>query len=65
MMVETELTLRGESVITSRFFDGWCAMSPESVEFGIALYRSKELRRRQKEGISANDAFNWLTHQVQ
>lgn len=65
MMVETELTLRGETVITSRFFDEWRAMSPEAVEFGIALYRSSELRKRQKEGLSANDAINWLTHQVQ
>lgn len=65
MMVETELTLRGEAVITSRFFDEWRAMSPEAVEFGIALYRSNELRKRQKEGLSANDAINWLTFQVQ
>ncbi len=65
MMVETELTLRGEAVITSRFFDEWRAMSPEAVEFGIALYRSNELRTKQKEGLSANDAINWLTHQVQ
>ena len=65
IMVETELTLRGETVITSHFFDEWRTMSPKAVEFGIALYRSNELRKRQKEGLSAQDAFNWLIHQVQ
>ena len=65
MMVETELTLRGETVITSRFFDEWRTMSPKAVDFGISLYRSNELRKRQKEGLSASNAVNWLTHQVQ
>ena len=65
MTVETEITLRGEAVITSRFFDEWRAMSPKAVEFGISLYRSKELRKIQKEGLSASNAVNWLTFQVQ
>ncbi|MDO8752646.1 MAG: hypothetical protein Q7J80_02035, partial [Anaerolineales bacterium] len=65
IMVETELTLRGEAVITNHFFDEWRAMSPKAVEFGIGLYRSNELRKRQKEGLSAQDAFEWLIHQVQ
>lgn len=65
MMVETELTLRGEAVITSRFFDEWRAMSIEAVEFGIALFRSNELRKMQKNGISAREAVNWLANQVQ
>lgn len=63
--VETEVTYRGEIIITSRFFDEWRAMSPEAMELGLALYRSGELRKRQKEGLTAKDAINWLVHQVQ
>ncbi len=65
MMVETEITLRGDSVITSRFFDEWRALSPKAMEFGIALYRSNELRKRQKENQSVSEIINWLAHQVQ
>jgi tRNA(adenine34) deaminase len=65
MMVETELTLRGEIFITNRFFEEWCEMLPEAVEFGATLYRSNELRKKQKEGQPANESFNWLINQVQ
>ncbi|MBI5943341.1 MAG: nucleoside deaminase [Chloroflexi bacterium] len=65
MMVETEITLRGDSIITSRFFAEWREMSPQAVELGIALYRSKELRTRQQAGLPANLAFDWLANQVQ
>ncbi len=65
MMVETEIILRGDSVITSRFFNEWREMSSKAVEFGIALYRSGELRKKQKAGLPANQVFDWLAHQVQ
>ncbi|MBI5966137.1 MAG: nucleoside deaminase [Chloroflexi bacterium] len=65
MMVETELTLRGDAIITSRFFAEWRELSFEAVDFGIALYRSGELRAKQKENLPANQVLNWLTHQVQ
>jgi tRNA(Arg) A34 adenosine deaminase TadA len=65
MMAETEITLRGESVITSRFFAEWREMSPQAVEWGIALYRSNELRARQQAGLPANLVFDWLANQVQ
>jgi hypothetical protein len=65
MMVETEITLRGESVINSRFLDEWREMLPEAVEFGITLFRSKELCKKQKDGLPASQVFNWLANQVQ
>lgn len=65
MMVETEVTLRGDEIITSRFFNEWRALSPEAVDFGITLYRSNELRIKQKAGLPANQVFNWLVNQVQ
>lgn len=65
MLVEREIMLRGEVVISSRFFDEWRAMSLEAVEFGVRLFRSQELRKRQKNGLSANEVINWLTYQVQ
>jgi len=65
MLVETEISLRGERVIHSRFFEEWREMLPEAMEFGIALYRSNELRKKQKENPSPNQVFNWLANQVQ
>lgn len=65
MLADTEINLRGDSVITSRFFAEWREMSPQAVETGIALHRSGELRKIQKEAPPAREAFNWLANQVQ
>jgi tRNA(Arg) A34 adenosine deaminase TadA len=63
MMVESEITLRGVKIIETAFFNEWREMLPESVELGIALYRSGGLRERQD--LSAGVALSWLFNQVQ
>jgi len=62
---EYELFNRGEEFLSNRFFDVFREILPEAVEKGIALHRSGELRKKQKEGLPANLVFNWLGNQVQ
>lgn len=65
LLTEYELHKRGEDFLSNRFFDVTCAILPNAVEKGIALYRSGELRKKQKAGLPVNQAFDWLAHQVQ
>lgn len=62
---EYELFKRGEEILSSRFFDEFREVLPEAVEKGVALYRSGELRKKQKEDLPAEEVFNWLGNQVQ
>lgn len=62
---EFELFNRGEEFLSHRFFDVFRAFLPEAVEKGVALYRSGELRKKQKEDLPAEEVFNWLGNQVQ
>ena len=62
---EFELFNRGEEFLSNQFFDMFRAVLPNAVEKGIALHRSGELRKKQKEGLPANLVFNWLGNQVQ
>ncbi len=62
---EYELFNRGEEFLSNRFFAVFRETLPEAVEKGIALHRSGELRKKQKEGLPANLVFNWLGNQVQ
>jgi hypothetical protein len=57
--------LRGEEEITDHFFDEWRAVLPEGVELGVALYWSRELRKRGAIHAPAGDTINWLVNQVQ
>jgi len=65
--LHTEYVLheRGEEFLEHHFFDVFRAVLPNAVEKGISLHRSGELRKRQKENLSANQVFDWLAHQVQ
>ena len=65
LLTEYELHKRGEDFLSNRFFDVIRAILPNAVEKGIALYRSGELHKKQKAGLSADQAFNWLANQVQ
>ena len=65
LCVESELRKRGESILSSRFYELQRETLPNAVEKGIALYRSGELHKKQKAGLSADQAFNWLANQVQ
>jgi tRNA(adenine34) deaminase len=62
---EHELYLRGEQFLGHHFFDVFRAVLPNAIEKGVALYHSGGLRVRQKEGVPANEVFNWLANQVQ
>lgn len=62
---EYELFNRGEGFLSNRFFDVFRMVLPEAVEKGVALHRSGELRKKQKEGLPAKPVFNWLANQVQ
>jgi tRNA(adenine34) deaminase len=63
---EYKVHQRGEQgFIEHPFFDVFRAVLPNAIEKGIALHRSGELRAKQKEGLPANEAFNWLANQVQ
>ena len=65
LLTEYELHKRGEDFLSNRFFDVTRAILPNAVEKGTALYRSGELRKKQKAGLPANQVFDWLAHQVQ
>jgi tRNA(adenine34) deaminase len=65
LCVESEVQKRGESILSSRFYELLREILPNAVEKGIALYRSGELRKKQKAGLPANQVFDWLAHQVQ
>ena len=65
LLTEYELHKRGEDFLSNRFFDVIRAILPNAVEKGTALYRSGELRKKQKAGLPANQVFDWLAHQVQ
>jgi tRNA(adenine34) deaminase len=65
MLVETEITLRGERVISGHFFDEWHNALPDAVEFGITLYHSNHLREARDKNQSAEQVFHWLANQVQ
>ncbi len=62
---EYEIYRRGEQFLESHFFDDFRAILPNAVETGIALHRSGELRKMQKERQPASQVFNWLANQVQ
>ncbi len=62
---EYETYRRGEQFIESHFFHDFRAILPNAVEKGIALFRSGELRKKQKTELPANQVFDWLAHQVQ
>lgn len=62
---EFELFKRGEEFLSHRFFDAFRAVLPHAVEKGIEFHHSGELRKKQKEGLPANQVFNWLSNQVQ
>ncbi len=62
---EFELFNRGEEFLSYNFFVVFRAALPDGVEKGIVLHRSGELRKKQKEGLPASQAFNWLANQVQ
>lgn len=59
---EYALHRHGEGILESQFFDKTRAILPYGVEKGAALYRSGELRKKQTEGLTASQAFNWLIH---
>ena len=65
--IHTEWSIHkhGEQVLTSRFFDAFRAILPNAVDKGIELYHSNELRQKQREGQSAEQAFTWLFNQAQ
>lgn len=63
---EYKVNQRGEQdFVEHPLFDAFYAVLPNAIEKGIALYRSGELRAKQKEGLPANEVFNWLADQVQ
>lgn len=65
MIVDHAVRFWGEASISNRFFKTMRETIPNGVEMGIALYRSDELRKRQKENLPASEIINWLIHQVQ
>ena len=65
MLVEHTVHFYGEQSLSNRFFEQLRETIPNSVEMGIALYRSNELRKKQKGKLPASEIINWLAHQVQ
>ncbi|NOH04353.1 MAG: nucleoside deaminase [Chloroflexi bacterium] len=65
MMVEREIGLRGEHIISSRYFDEFRETTPQAVTLGISLFRTRELRRRRDDNTCAGEVVNWLANQVQ
>ncbi|MDP1546566.1 MAG: nucleoside deaminase [Anaerolineales bacterium] len=63
--IEWNIFKHGENILTSQFFNEFRAILPDTVDQGLSLYRSGELRNKQKMGFSADQVFNWLTNQVQ
>ena len=65
LITEYELFKRGEEILDSVLFAEFRTVLQGPVEKGLALHRSGELRRLQKEGQGAEQSFNWLFNQVQ
>lgn len=62
---EWQIFIRGEGIITSRFFDEYRAVLPDAVEKGIELHRTGEAQTMKINCISAKDFFNRLIYRVQ
>lgn len=65
MMVEREIDLRGEQIVSSHFFDEFRETVPQAVELGVSLFRGRELQIKRGDNTGARDVVNWLVHQVQ
>lgn len=63
LMLETDILLRGEQIISSKYFQEFLKTCPKAVEFGINLFHSGELRKKRE--LPAGKIFNWLINRVQ
>lgn len=63
LMLETDILLRGEQIIKSKYFQKFVEACPKAVELAISLFHSGEARSKRE--LPADTFFNWLVNRVQ